>query len=122
MIPSTCTPQQNHRHDNSETSLEKGTQKEREGEKKEEEDEKALGRGTQRACAAVKGDCYLAVEQLVHLVMYIFPPQFMEGSDSAAQRSAVSGKIMKMKVKKSKDDKLRDINRKQLLEFLNASM
>ena len=29
---------------------------------------------------------------------------------------------MKMKVKKSKEDKLRDINRKQLLEFLNASM
>jgi hypothetical protein len=37
-------------------------------------------------------------------------------------RSAVSGKVIKMKVKKSKGDKERDINRRKLLEFLNASV
>ena len=34
----------------------------------------------------------------------------------------MSGRVIKMKVKKTKDDKARDINRKKLLEFLNASM
>ncbi len=49
----------------------------------------------------------------------------MEGSRNdgkSDQRSAISGKVLKMKVKKSKEDKLREINRKHLLEFLNASM
>lgn len=44
-----------------------------------------------------------------------------KGSAGAA-RSAVSGRVIKMKVKKSKGDKTRDINRKQLLDFLNASL
>jgi hypothetical protein len=37
-------------------------------------------------------------------------------------RSAVSGKVIKMKVKKSKKEKERDKNRKELLDFLNQVM
>lgn len=44
--------------------------------------------------------------------------KYMKDHDDA-QRSAVTGKIIKLKVKKSTKDKERDLNRKQLLEFLN---
>lgn len=36
--------------------------------------------------------------------------------------SMISGKKIKMKLKKSKKDKLRDKNRAELLEFLNSTL
>jgi len=42
-------------------------------------------------------------------------------SDSDGPRSIISGKKIKMKLKKSKEEKIRDANRKQLLDFLNQS-
>jgi len=40
----------------------------------------------------------------------------------AARRSAVSGKKIKLKVKKSSKDKEREKNRKELLKFLNQTL
>jgi len=43
-----------------------------------------------------------------------------DSDDETAARSVISGKKIKMKVKKSKQTKMRDQNREQLLQFLNA--
>lgn len=39
-----------------------------------------------------------------------------------APRSSVTGRVIKMKVKKSRKDKERDKNREQLRNFLNQSL
>lgn len=41
--------------------------------------------------------------------------------DDGVRRSAVSGKKIQMKVDKTKEDKLAETNRTELLKFLNAS-
>lgn len=43
-------------------------------------------------------------------------------SDSEPRRSAISGKKIKRKIKKSKADKEMDKNRQKLLAFLNSTM
>jgi len=44
-----------------------------------------------------------------------------EDSSSDVQRSAITGKKLKLKVKKSSTDKVREANRGDLLKFLNAA-
>lgn len=44
-----------------------------------------------------------------------------ETKEDGVRRSAVSGKKILMKVEKTKEDKLAENNRNELLKFLNAS-
>lgn len=45
-----------------------------------------------------------------------------DASDDDAPRSAISGKKIRMKLERTKEQKKRDKNRKTLLEFLNSTM
>ncbi|KPP69602.1 hypothetical protein Z043_111632, partial [Scleropages formosus] len=48
--------------------------------------------------------------------------KYLKEKKKGGKYSMISGKRIKMKVKKSKKDKQRDKNRAELLEFLNSAL